>query len=76
MSSIIERYNRTQNDRIKVIFKVNKNYKWIDNLEEIVKDYNNSRHRTIGTKPIKVTKDIEKDLLETVFKNTLTDFVS
>lgn len=36
-SSIIERYNGTQNNIMKVIFEINKNCKWIDSLHKIVK---------------------------------------
>lgn len=34
-SSTIERYNRTQNDYMKVIFEIDKNYRWITTLEQI-----------------------------------------
>ena len=67
-SSIIERYNRTQNEKMKVQFEINKNFKWIDILQKIVKEYNNSYHSTIKMKPIEVNKSNEKELLNTVFK--------
>lgn len=67
-SSIIERYNRTQNEKMKIQFEINKNFRWVDILPKIVKEYNNSYHSTIKMKPIDVNKDNEKDLLETVFK--------
>ena len=60
---------------MKVIFEINKNYRWIDILERIVKEYNNSTHRTIGMKPIEVSKENEKELLETVFKYISPEFV-
>lgn len=67
-SSIIERYNRTQNEKMKVLFEINKNFRWIDILQKIVKEYNNSYHSTIKMKPIDVNKENENDLLDTVFK--------
>ena len=67
-SSIIERYNRTQNERMKVLFEINKNFKWIDILPKIVKDYNNSYHSTIKMKPNEVNEEAEKVLKETIFK--------
>lgn len=66
-SSIIERYNRTQNNRMKIIFEINKNFKWLDNLDKIVKDYNNSNHRTIGMKPIEVNKSNEQSLFDSAY---------
>lgn len=74
-SSVIERYNRTQNERMKVMFEINKNLRWIDILQKIVKDYNNSKHRTIGMKPIEVNKENEKILLETVYKYIPPDII-
>lgn len=67
-SSIIERYNRTQNEKMKVLFEINKNFKWINILPKIVKNYNNTVHSTIKMKPKDVDKIAEKELLETVFK--------
>lgn len=67
-SSIIERYNRTQNEKMKVIFEINKNFRWIDILQKIVKEYNNSIHSTIKMKPNEVNKEIEKELKENVFE--------
>src|SRR5436190_1965337 len=65
-SSIIERYNRTQNERMKIYLELNK--RWIDILPKIVKEYNDSIHSTIKMKPNEVNEKNEKELLETVFK--------
>lgn len=75
-SSIIERYNRTQNEKMKVQFEINKNFRWIDILPKIVKEYNNSYHSTIKMKPIDVNKESEKELKETIFKYTPPKFVT
>lgn len=74
-SRIIERYNRTQNQRMKVMFEINKHYRWIDILQNIFKDYNNAKHRTIRMKHIEVNKKNEKELLETVFKYEPPDLI-
>lgn len=42
--------------RMKVVFEIKKNLRWIDISAKIVRDFNNSRHRTIGMKPDKVNK--------------------
>lgn len=45
------------------------NYNWIDHLDEYLSFYNNRVHRTIGMKPIDVSKSDEKFLLESVYRN-------
>lgn len=45
MSQIVEPCKRTENDRMEVIFEINKNYMWIGILNNIDKDYNNSNQR-------------------------------
>ena len=74
-NSIIERYNKTQNNRIKVIFEINTNFRWVNILDEIITDYNNAIRRTIGMKPKKVNKYNAKELLETIFKYTPPDLI-
>ena len=67
-ASIVERFNRTLNNRLKIKFEIQRNYNWIDILDEIIYDYNyNTVHRTIGMKPIEVNKQNEQLLKETVF---------
>src|SRR5436190_1358546 len=53
-SSIIERYNRTQNERMKIYLELNK--KWIDILPKIVKEYNDTVHTTTKMKPNEVNE--------------------
>lgn len=65
--SIIECYNRTQNNGMKTIFEINKHFRWTDILEKIVKDYDNSNNRTIGIKPIEVNKSKEESLFDSVY---------
>ena len=43
-------------------------YKWIDRLQELVDEYNNTKHRTIEMSPIDVKKENEQHLLNTVYK--------
>lgn len=74
-SSIVERFNRTLNERMKVLFEANNNFNWIDILKKVIYEYNDSYHSTIKMKPRDVNKKAEKILLETVFKYSLPDFV-
>lgn len=61
-SAIVERFNRTLNERMKVQFEVRKSFRWIDILQPLIKDYNSSFHRTIGMRPIDVNVICESEL--------------
>lgn len=74
-SSIIERWNRTFKNMMFHQFSLQGHYKWIDILNQLVDNYNNKKHRTIGMKPKDVKKRHEKMLLDTVYNNIkLVDF--
>ena len=62
-SSIVERFNRTLNEKMKIQFEINKNHKWLGILPEILSEYNDKNvHRTIGRPPLKVTKENEREI--------------
>lgn len=63
-SSIIERFNRTLNSKMKIYFYVNQNYRWIDILQNLIREYNHSYHRTIRTSPADVGKHNEDTILK------------
>ena len=50
--SICERYNRTILNKIYKNFTLNNNTIWINDLDKLVNEYNNSYHRSIKMKPI------------------------
>ena len=54
--SICERFNRTILNKIYKNFILNNNNIWIKDLNKLVKEYNNSYHRTIKMKPIDASK--------------------
>ena len=54
--SICERYNRTILNKIYKNFTLNNNTIWINDLDKLVNEYNNSYHRTIKMKPILASK--------------------
>lgn len=66
-ASIVERAIRTVKSRVWKQFSLQGNYKWLDILPKIVKDYNNTKHRTTGMKPAEITKKHEKYLLKNVY---------
>lgn len=67
-ASIVERFNRTLKERMWKLFSFNGTYKWINIIEDILKDYNNTIHQTINLKPAEVnSRKIEQKLLKTVY---------
>jgi len=67
-AAIVERVIRTiKNNLYK--FSLRGKYKWIDKLQDVVTNYNNTKHSTIKMKPKDVTASNEKRLLKTVYNN-------
>lgn len=63
-ASICERLNRTLLNKVWKKFHLNGNHKWVNVLDKITTEYNNSVHRTIKMRPIDVNTSNEKQLLE------------
>lgn len=71
-SSLVERWNRTLNGKMKLRFYVNQNFRWIDILEDLVREYNEvDVHRTIQMRPVEVTKNNEEIILKRLSHNPL-----
>ncbi|XP_050452211.1 uncharacterized protein LOC126851919 [Cataglyphis hispanica] len=49
------------------MFTLNGSYKWVDELLQLVSDYNARKHRTIGMRPVDATPAIAEKLLATVY---------
>ena len=60
--SICERFNRTILNKIYKNFTLNNNI-WINDLNKLVKEYNNSYHRTIKIKPIDASKKSNENII-------------
>jgi L-rhamnose mutarotase len=69
-ASIVERFNRTLKTRMYRAFSEQGNYRWVKLLPALVKDYNNTVHRTIGMKPCQVNASNERVVLQRIKKNT------
>ena len=67
-ASICERFNRTLKNKMWKQFSLRGTYKWFDILPDLIREYNETKHRTIKMKPKDVTKMNEKDLLQTVYE--------
>lgn len=72
-SAICERWLRTLKGKLWYQFDVRGNHKWIDILQDVVKEYNNTTHRTIKMAPAKVNrKNAEKIFREVYAKHFIT----
>ena len=68
--SICERYNKTILNRIYKNFTLNNNTIWINDLDKLVNEYNNTYHRSIKMKPIDASKKSNQDIV----RNNLYNF--
>ena len=66
-ASIVERVIRTLKTRLWKQFSLLGTYKWIDIIDKIVYDYNNTKHSVTGFKPKEVNKKNEKEILSRVY---------
>ena len=62
-AGIVERFNRTLKTRMERLFTSQGNHRYIDKIQDLVKSYNNTVHRSIGMKPAKVTASDTKKIL-------------
>lgn len=58
-AALVERFNRTLKSRLYRYMTRHHTNRWIDALDDVVKSYNRSHHRSIGMAPIDVTRDKE-----------------
>ena len=59
-SSVVERWNRTIKERIWKMFSVRNEMIYVDKLEEILADYNNTKHGSIGMTPVQASKKLNE----------------
>lgn len=69
-AAIIERFNRTLKSVMYKTFSERGTYIWYDILPSLIKKYNDTKHRTIGTKPMAVNKKNESIILQRIRENT------
>jgi len=69
-ASIIERFNRTLKGVMYKRFSERGTYVWYDILPTLIKEYNNTYHRTIGMKPASVNKKNEHIVSQRIKINT------
>lgn len=66
-ASVVERFNRTLKNKMWKKFSLQGSYKWTDILDVLVKEYNNTKHRTIKMAPNDVNLNNEMHILRTVY---------
>ena len=62
-AQVIERHNRTIKNKIGRLFESRNSYRYIDKLQDLVNNYNNTVQSTIKMKPIDAIKRENYDLL-------------
>ena len=55
-SSVVERWNETMKNRMWKMFTVNNNTVYIDKIDKLVDDYNNTRHSSVKMTPVEASK--------------------
>lgn len=71
-ASIVERFNRTLKNKMWQKFHMQGTHKWLAILPKLLRVYNDTKHRTIHMKPVDVSEQDEKRLLQTVYKYVTT----
>jgi len=69
-SCIVERWNRTMKEKMFKYFSANSTRKYIDVLDEMVNNYNNTRHSSIKMTPVEAS--LKKNEI-TVWRNLYSD---
>jgi len=70
---IINRFHRTLKDKLTKYFIANDTVKWIDVIDTITLNYNNTYHRGIKAKPIEIFNNDMEELLLIENKKYITD---
>ena len=71
-SSVVERWNKTMKNRIWKMFSVNNNTVYLDKLDKLVDDYNNTRHSSTKMTPVNAS---QKKNEAKVFANLYGDLI-
>ena len=66
-AAIVERFNRTLQNKMYRYFTAANTFRYVDVLQDLVKSYNNTYHRSIGMKPVNVTESNSKQVRMRLF---------
>ena len=70
-ASLVERWNGTLKTRLYRMFTENNSLNWVDKLQKVVDQYNNSTHRAIGIKPSQVGPKTESLVISKLQKRSV-----
>ena len=66
-AAVVERFKRTLKTMMWKFFYKSQGYDWLDVLDKLTDNYNNTKHRSIGMKPIEVNEENEFEVWKKVF---------
>ena len=66
-ASVVERFNRTFKTKLLKYFTQRNTARYLDVLDDLLRSYNRTRHRTIGCALIEVTKENESSIREKMY---------
>lgn len=66
-ASIVERFNKTLKNKMWPRFNLQGHYNWTSILDDIIKEYNNTKHRTVKMKPVDINFRNEELILNSVY---------
>lgn len=69
--AVVERFNRTLQQKLHHYFTYSRTYRYIDILPEIVAAYNNTTHSSINMAPNEVNKDNQEDVWIALYHNPI-----
>ena len=72
-ASIVERFNRTIKEKIYRYLTYNNTTRYIDDLQNIVKSYNNSYHRSIKRAPFQVNFQNQEEVWQTLYHSPVQE---
>ncbi len=70
-AAIVERFNKTIKEKMWRMFTLNENKKYVNNLDDLVENYNNSFHRSIKNKPKNINKTNENDTFKILYDKSI-----
>ena len=72
-AAIVERFNRTLKTMMWKYFYSKGTYNWVDVLDDLVNNYNNTKHGSILMKPVDVNKTNQDQVWTTLFCDAIGD---
>ena len=65
--AVVERFNRTLKTMMWKYFYKSQGYNWLDVIDKLIENYNNTNHRSMGMKPSEVNEENEFEVWKKLF---------